>query len=238
MLINGKSEELVKYSKLKYESKQFIEKAKELWEYSDLQIRCIYLISDLAKKGNGVFSVAYSTFQKMFQQRFEMKISASTVRRFFGLMEKLGLVSINEAKRKNNSQSANIYIIEQQTEDHPHEHPVEHLNIVSKETNNHKQKPLNKTVVKQEVEQITHELYLEFSKKGIKKSLFFKILEQVKNKSDIRNFRGYLKGALNKVIGYISLKVETQQFMEFYDEVDNTTSAYKLNGIYYDFLNN
>lgn len=238
MLINGKSEELVKYSKLKYESKQFIEKAKELWEYSDLQIRCIYLISDLAKKGNGVFSVAYSTFQKMFQQRFDIKISASTVRRFFALMEKLELVSINEAKRKNNSQSANIYIIEQQTEDHPHEHPVEHLNTSFQEVN-HKQKPLNKTVVKQEVEQISHELYLEFSKKGIKKSLFLKILEQIKNKSDIRNFRGYLKGALNKVIGHISVKVETQQYMEFYDGMeDDIQSTYTLNGIYYDWLNN
>ncbi|MGW6301751.1 hypothetical protein [Peribacillus butanolivorans] len=145
MLLNGKSEELSKYSKVKYAAQRFVEKAKEVWEYSDLQIRCIYLISDLAKKGNGVFSIAHSTFKNMFEQRFDMKISPSTVRRFFALMEKLGLLSINEAKRKNNSQSANIYIVEQQSDDqkdeHPQEHPPEPLNTSFQEVND-KQNPL------------------------------------------------------------------------------------------------
>ncbi|WP_416434082.1 hypothetical protein [Priestia megaterium] len=103
MLLNAKAEELSKYSKVKYEADKFIRKVKDVWEYSDLQIRCVYLISDLAKKGNGVFSIAYSTFQAIFEQRFNMKISLSSVRRFFQLMEKLNLLSINEAKRKNNS---------------------------------------------------------------------------------------------------------------------------------------
>ncbi|MDZ5609259.1 hypothetical protein U2I54_19870 [Bacillus pseudomycoides] len=111
-LLNDKPEELTRYSKLKYEAKLFVQKALELWEYSDLQIRCVYLISDLAKKGCGVFSIAYGTFQKMFAQRFDIKISLSTVRRFFALMEKIGLLSINEAKRKNEQQSANVYIVD------------------------------------------------------------------------------------------------------------------------------
>ncbi|MGG5736680.1 hypothetical protein [Bacillus cereus group sp. IBL03679] len=144
MLLNGRPEELTRYSKLKYDAKLFIQKAYELWEYSDLQIRCVYLISDLAKKGQGVFSIAYSTFQKMFEQRFDMKISLSTVRRFFALMEKIDLISIHEAKRKNEQQSANVYVIEQQCDEPQHEqpveHPSEHQNTVSKETENDKQK--------------------------------------------------------------------------------------------------
>lgn len=111
-LLNGKAEELAKYSKLQYEAQKFIQKAKDLWEYSDLQIRALYLVSDLAKNGNGVFSIAYGTFKDMFEQRFKMEISLSTVRRFFALMKKIGLLSINVGKRKNNCQSANVFIIE------------------------------------------------------------------------------------------------------------------------------
>lgn len=220
-LLNGKAEELSKYSKLKYVPKQFIEKAKEVWEYSDKQIRCIYLISDLAKKGNGVFSIAYSTFQRMFEQRFDLKISMSTVRRFFGLMEKLGLLSINEAKRKNNSQSANIYIVEQQgdkqclspSNEHPSEHPPEDLNIVSKETKDNKQKPLIKSVNSDvQQEKIIHDTYLEFSKQGVNKALFQKVLSQVQNKSDIKNFKAYLRGSLNNVIHHKSSNNGTKVF--------------------------
>lgn len=35
-LLNGKPEELTRYSKLNYDAKLFIQKAHELWEYSDL----------------------------------------------------------------------------------------------------------------------------------------------------------------------------------------------------------
>jgi len=70
MLLNGTSKELARYSKLKYNSELFIKKVKQVWEFSDKQIRSVYLIADLAKKGKGVFSIAHSTFQKMFKQRF------------------------------------------------------------------------------------------------------------------------------------------------------------------------
>lgn len=168
-----------------------------------------------------------------------MKISPSTVRRFFGLMEKLGLLSINEAKRKNNSQSANIYIVEQQSNDqkdeHPQEHPPEPLNTSFQEVND-KQKPLINTVntVKQEVDQdqIIYDTYIEFKEQGIDKSLFNRVLSQVQKNKGIRNFGKYLTGALKKVVGYI----EAHDLVDFLDEeqkpkVDTSKIPY-----YYDWI--
>lgn len=223
MLLNAKAEELTKYSKLNYEANKFISKVKEVWEYSDLQIRCVYLISDLAKKGNGVFSIAYSTFQNMFEQRFKMKISLSSVRRFFTLMSKLDLVSVHKAKRKNEQQSANIYIIEQQCEEptqvekeeHPVEQASEHQNSVSKETQNGKQKPLKKEFVNKEQgeqERIINNAYIEFKKQGIDKKLFNRVLGEIKSKTDIRNFGAYLYSCLRKVVHHKKLKNGTKVF--------------------------
>jgi len=223
MLLNAKAEELNKYSKLKYDADKFIQKVKEVWEYSDLQIRCVYLISDLAKKGNGAFSVAYSTFQNMFEQRFKMKISLSSVRRFFSLMSKLGLVSVHKAKRKNEQQSANIYIVEQQceestqtkNEEHPTENPSEHQNSISKEIQNDKQKTLNKEYVnKKDVdkEKIIYDTYLEFKQKGINCELFYRVLSEVQQQSNIKNFKAYLIGALQNVLHHKQLKNGTKVF--------------------------
>lgn len=238
MLLNGKAEDLQRYSKLKYVADKFIEKAREVWEYSDLQIRCIYLISDLAKKGSGVFSIAYSTFKKMFEQRFNMKISLSTVRRFFILMEKLDLVSINEAKRKNEQQSANIYIIEQQCNEQPVEHPCEHQNV-SKETDV-KQKPLsnNVTDVKQDVTQdeIIFDTYIEFKQQGIDKPLFDKVLNEVQSKRGILNFGAYLRGALNKVVNHIDSRKKTKDLMAFYDEIEEETCCNSNRPQFYNWL--
>ncbi|KRF52719.1 hypothetical protein ASG98_19630 [Bacillus sp. Soil531] len=230
MLLNGKAEELSKYSKLKYEANKFIQKVKQVWEYTDKQIRCVYLISDLAKKGNGVFSIAYSTFQNMFEQRFKMKISLSSVRRFFGLMEKLGLLSINEAKRKNNSQSANIYIIEQQNEEHPQEHLPEQDNIISfQEIKDDEQKPLKKEFVNKEQgeqERIINNAYIEFKKQGIDKKLFNRVLVEIKSKTDIRDFGAYLYSCLRKVVHHKKLRNGTKVFKNdklssFYDILMN-----------------
>ncbi|WP_129690282.1 hypothetical protein [Gottfriedia acidiceleris] len=211
MLINGKVEELKRYSKVNYVAGKFIEKAKEVWEYSELQIRSIYLISDLAKNDNGVFSVAYSTFKKMFEQRFKMEISLSSVRRFFALMEKLGLLSKNEAKRKNNSQSANVYIVEQQMElqqdEQPLEHPSEDLNISFQEIND-EHKTLNNNVVNSvEQSEIINDVYLEYRSKGVNKSVFQKVLSQILEKKNIRNLKAYIKSALNKVVEYVHKRI-------------------------------
>ncbi|MFS8601529.1 hypothetical protein LRO89_02900 [Priestia megaterium] len=224
MLLNAKAEELSKYSKLKYNADKFISKVKECWEYTDKQIRCVYLISDLAKRGHGVFSVAYSTFQTMFEQRFKMKISLSSVRRFFQLMEKLNLLSINEAKRKNNSQSANIYIIEQQCEEprqiengeHPPEDAGEDLNIISfQEIKDGEQKPLRKDIVNKkqvEQEQMIYKTYIEYKKQGIDRKLFNRVIAEVQSKTNIRNLKAYLRACLNKVVHHKSLKNGTKIF--------------------------
>lgn len=233
MLLNGKAEDLSKYSKLKYEANKFISKVKEVWEYSDLQIRCVYLISDLAKKGNGVFSIAYSTFQTMFEQRFNMKISLSSVRRFFSLMSKLGLLSVHKAKRKNEQQSANIYIIEQQCEEptqvekeeHPTEQASEHQNIISfQEIKDGEQKPLSKEYVNNndvQQEKIINDAYIEFKKQGVDKDLFNRVLSEMKNKAGIRDFKAYLHKTLTNVVNHMNLKrgtkvIEHRGLSDFY----------------------
>ncbi|MFA1512867.1 hypothetical protein ACDN41_26915 [Priestia aryabhattai] len=234
MLLNGKAKDLSKYSKLKYEANKFISKVKEVWEYSDLQIRCVYLISDLAKKGNGVFSIAYSTFQAMFEQRFKMKISLSSVRRFFTLMNKLWLVSVHKAKRKNEQQSANIYIIEQQceeptqieSEEHPVEQASEHQNSISKEIQDSEQKPLNNTVVNNDnvqQDKIINDAYIEFKKQGVHKGVFNRVLSEMKNKQCISNFKAYLHKALTNVVNHMNLKRGTKIFKN-----DNLSNFYEI----------
>ena len=102
MLLNGKPEELKKYSKGTYNKEHFVQAIKDRWELTDLQIRMTYLISDLAVKAQGVFSVSYGSFIKMFEERFDMEVSLSSVRRFFGILSRIGVLTVNEAKRKNN----------------------------------------------------------------------------------------------------------------------------------------
>ncbi|MGY6209501.1 hypothetical protein ACXEO8_05960 [Cytobacillus firmus] len=129
MLVNCKNEELKKYSKGTYNPELLVPKIKNRWELTDLQFRMACMISDLAINGQGVFSIAHNTFVEMFEERFRMKISLSSVRRFFGLLQNIGILTINAAKRKNNKQSANIYIIEsieqEITNEQPDEHPEE-----------------------------------------------------------------------------------------------------------------
>jgi hypothetical protein len=127
MLLNGKPEELKKYSKGTYNKELFIQGVKDQWELTDLQIRMTYLIFDLAEKAQGVFSVSYGKFIKMFEERFDMEVSLSSVRRFFGILSKIGVLTVNEAKRKNNKRSANIYIIGPLAEakEHVEEHSTE-----------------------------------------------------------------------------------------------------------------
>lgn len=153
MLVNGRPEELVKYSKGTYNKESFVQAVKDRWELTDLQIRMTYLVSDLAVNAEGVFSITHQNFLKMFEERFKMNVSLSSVRRFFGLLSKIEVLSVNHAKRKNNQQSANIYIVEvSQAEEQPYEHapdtlteqPVEQHNItINKNLNNTFNKPLN-----------------------------------------------------------------------------------------------
>ena len=81
----------------------------------------------------------------------------------------------------------------------------------------------NTYVNTQEVQQeeITHNAYIKF-KKHINKTLFFKILAEVKNKKGIRNFKKYLEGALTKVTNHIQCSngsriFENQQLNNFFE---------------------
>ncbi|QDZ83522.1 hypothetical protein [Priestia megaterium] len=84
-------------------------------------------------------------------------------------------------------------------------------------------KYLNTNIVnKKEVQQeeIIHNAYLKF-KNHINKTLFFKILTEVKNKKGICNFKAYLEGALSKVTNHIQCNNGTkafknQQLRDFY----------------------
>lgn len=157
MLVNGKNAELVKYSKGTYNPQSFVAEIKNRWELTDLQIRMAYLAADLAINAQGVFSVCYESFVTMFQERFKMTVSKPTVVRFFKLLAKIGVLTINAAKRKNNKQSANIYIIEpieevaveeekvEEANDNPDDYPSD--NVIDNLDDNHNI-TLNKTINK------------------------------------------------------------------------------------------
>ncbi|MED4001306.1 hypothetical protein [Priestia aryabhattai] len=70
-------------------------------------------------------------------------------------------------------------------------------------------------------EEIIHNAYLKF-KQHINKTLFFKILAEVKNKKGIRSFKAYLEGALSKVANHLQCKngtkaIEHRGLSDFYE---------------------
>lgn len=74
-------------------------------------------------------------------------------------------------------------------------------------------------------EQIIHNAYIKF-KKHINKTLFFKILTEVKNKQGIRNFKAYLEGALSKVTNHLQCNngtkvIEHRGLSDFYEVLMN-----------------
>lgn len=237
MLLNGKPEELIKYSKGNFNPELFIKEVKNNWELTDLQFRMTCLISDLAINAQGVFSVSYNSFVEMFNKRFEIKVSLSSVRRFFGLLSKLGLISVNAAKRKNNQQSANIYIIEpfeneeEKNVEHAGKHPDEQaperpyeqqnitINKTIKKTFN---KPLNNfdnNIVnkrydyKQELEEETNfKLVKEYMSKGLNKLICLKVIDEINqnrwiNKSSIGNYGAYLRMCLEGALEKVEIKL-------------------------------
>lgn len=128
-----RTEELIKYSKGSYDKELFINELRNKWLLTDIQIRMAYLIADLSETAEGVFSIKYQTFIKMYEERFKSTISLSSVRRNFALFQELGVLSIHEGKRKNNKRGSNIYIIEpieviEQVNEHAPEHVEEHVN--------------------------------------------------------------------------------------------------------------
>jgi hypothetical protein len=57
-----------------------------------------------------------------------------------------------------------------------------------------------------------YDLYLEYKKQGINKSVFNKVLEEVKNRNGIKNFIGYLRGALNNILNHICFRNGTRTY--------------------------
>ncbi|MDG4850615.1 hypothetical protein [Peribacillus frigoritolerans] len=97
-------------------------------------------------------------------------------------------------------------------------------------------KDLIHNIVKQEdvfQDKIIYDTYLKFSKQGITKSLFNKVLSQVQKNKEIRNFGKYLTGALKKVVGY----KESNNDTEFVDESRPKVDTSKI-PFYYDWISN
>jgi hypothetical protein len=216
MLLNGKTDMLKKYSKGTYNKDLFIEEAKDRWFFNENQIRMLYLVADLAENANGVFSISKSSFKEMFEQRFNKSISEITVYRFFKKLEEIGILSINEAKRKNNQQSANIYIVEplKTKNDMPSETPTEipsdiptdiginkTINITINNTIN---KALNNNFVNKESvnnnQEIIDKLIFEFMNKGLSRKVCFMVLKEVETNPNVKNFGSYFRACLENTL--------------------------------------
>lgn len=252
MLVNGKIEELKKYSKNTYDKHAFVEEVKSQWDLTDLQIRMTYLVSDLAVKAEGVFSIAYNTFVDMFERRFNIQVSLSSVRRFFGLLSKIGVLSVNAAKRKNNKQSANIYIVEpihkeitKETHEHPeeqaYEHPEEHHNIpltkpLTKPLKNNNNNLVNKEQVTND--KIINKLISEFRLKGLSKELCFRVLKEVEANPDIDNFGAYFKACLANTLHKSQIKHGLIMPYERFKEKVNDSNVPLINWLEWDSLQN
>lgn len=214
MLINGKPEELVKYSKGNYDKEKFIQAAIEQWELTEKQRYMLYLTADLAINANGAFSVSNNSFREMFEKRFKMTVSRSTVIRFFQLLEGLGLLTVHEARRKNRKQSANIFIMEPIEEtglETPDETPDETLNETLNETHNidiNIDLNINSNISLNNIgnnlltkkQDTIDKLILEYMKKGLSKELCFIVLDEVKQNPGIKNFGAYFRTALENTL--------------------------------------
>lgn len=245
-LLNGKPEELIKYSKGDYDKEKFIAKASPLWDWTDIQIRMIYLTADLAINAHGVFSVTNEHFREMFEKRFKMTISRQTVIRNFQRFEELGLLTINDGKRRNGSQSANIFIIEpiekeenkapieiepEQEEndetpvDTPAETPDETHNIaINNAFNITSNKPLNNNLVNNTLltnnQDTINKLIKEYMLKGLSKKLCFRVLDEVKLVKNIKNFGAYLRKCLENTLFKSNVKRDLMNLTE--QEFTNT----------------
>lgn len=69
-------------------------------------------------------------------------------------------------------------------------------------------KDLNTSIVNSTVDnsKIIHEVYLEYSKQGINKTLFQRVLKEVENKQGIINFKAYLRSCLKTVLYRVQVK--------------------------------
>ncbi|HDR7621171.1 TPA: hypothetical protein QCX73_000565 [Bacillus mycoides] len=83
------------------------------------------------------------------------------------------------------------------------------------------------TVNKEDVIQndIIHEEYIFARENGISKKMFFKVIDEIKNKNNISNLKAYIRGAINNIINHISFRNGTRKY-------ENPMSQ-----LFYDWLN-
>ncbi|WP_433947912.1 hypothetical protein [Bacillus tropicus] len=89
-------------------------------------------------------------------------------------------------------------------------------------------KVINTSIVnKEDVIQndIIHGEYVFARKNGISKKMFFKVIDEIKNKNNISNLKAYIRGAINNIINHISFRNGTRKY-------ENPMSQ-----LFYDWLN-
>ncbi|PHA06695.1 hypothetical protein COE65_25050 [Bacillus sp. AFS051223] len=72
----------------------------------------------------------------------------------------------------------------------------------------------NSIVNKEDVIQnaIIHEEYVYARENGITKKMFFKVIDEIKNKNNISNLKAYIRGAINNIINHISFRNGTRKY--------------------------
>ncbi|KXY76768.1 MULTISPECIES: hypothetical protein [Bacillus] len=76
-------------------------------------------------------------------------------------------------------------------------------------------KVINNSIVnKEDVEQndIIHDEYVHARKNGISTKMFFKVIDEIKNKNNIRNLKSYIRGTINNIINHISFRDGTKTY--------------------------
>ncbi|PGQ40296.1 hypothetical protein COA19_12315 [Bacillus thuringiensis] len=76
-------------------------------------------------------------------------------------------------------------------------------------------KVINTSIVnKEDVIQndIIHEEYIFARKNGISRKMFFKVIDEIKNKNNIRNLKSYIRGTINNIINHISFRNGTKTY--------------------------
>lgn len=76
-------------------------------------------------------------------------------------------------------------------------------------------KVINTSIVnKEDVIQndIIHEEYVFARKSGISRKMFFKVIDEIKNKNNIRNLKSYIRGTINNIINHIAFRDGTKTY--------------------------
>lgn len=72
---------------------------------------------------------------------------------------------------------------------------------------------------------IIHDEYIFARKNGISTKMFFKVIDEIKNKNNISNLKAYIRGAIKNVMNHISFRNGTRKY-------ENPMSQ-----LFYDWLN-